>query len=110
MNPWNTIPAEPLPLRARMPKISKETRDRLIAWGLRQPATMRWLVERSGAYYVSQPVVGELEADWRDAYVLYDAVAALDLLEWQSGTQGKVAVDRLEMFDEVAASMAAKKL
>jgi len=103
MNAWNTLPTEPLPLRSRLPKISAETRGRLLAWGLRQPSAQRWLVERSGAYYLAQPLPERLEADLWDAYALYDAVAALDLLEWQSATQGKVAVDRLEMFDEVAA-------
>lgn len=100
---WNTAPAEPLPLRLRLPKISAETRVRLIAWALRQPAVAQWLVARGNAYYDAAPATVDItRPDWMDQFALYDATSALDLLEWQTGLKSKEAVDRLEMLDEVA--------
>lgn len=99
---WNTVPEEEIPLRLRLPKISTATRVRLIEWALRQPAALPWCLKRSAAYYAAAPPREMLTQGWLDAFPIYDATAALDLLAWQSKQTDKGAVDRLAMFDEVA--------
>ena len=99
---WNTVPEEEIPLRLRLPKISTATRTKLIEWAQRQPAAVPWCLKRSAAYYDAAPPREMMTGAWLDAFSIYDATAALDLLAWQSQQTDKGAVDRLAMFDEVA--------
>lgn len=98
---WNTAPAEPLPLRETLPKISADTAARLIAFALNQPAVMPWLLVRSAAYWERQ--TDPLEPAALDPMcIALDATCALDLLEWQCGRRGKEAIGWLKGLDESA--------
>lgn len=100
---WNCVPSEPRPLRETLPAISTRTRERLIAWALRQPAVMPWLLKRTAAYFEREAGSGECGTGASDElHQQIDATAALDLLEWQSDCRGKEAIGRLEAFEEVA--------
>lgn len=111
---WNTVPAEAVALRETLPKISADTRERLIAWACRQPDVMSWLLRRTAAYWgvLDDGVKGEMTiTEAEDLHQLTDATAALDLLEWQSGCRGKAAVEWLDGLDEagVAPALCAEK-
>lgn len=94
---WGVVP-EGLKLRESLPKISGETRDRVIAWADRQWWASEWLWKRTREY-------GEGFARHPDADLerLAKATAGLDLLEHVSQLRSGQAVAWLRALDEVAA-------
>lgn len=76
-----TTPREPLALRENLPNISQATRELLVRWGA-ECGDLPWLLQRSAAYYDAQVCrpAGPPACD-----DLYDATAALDLLQWRTG-------------------------
>jgi hypothetical protein len=94
---WGEVPAEALPLRARLPQFRQETRTKLCAWGLRQgEAVRRWVMQRAAAYYDTKL------ARTPEEIIALDATCCLDLLRWQcGGVADKEAVERLPEDNEV---------
>ena len=72
---FNTVPAD-LPLREKLPKLTEITREKLMAWGMAQPAARPWVMQRAAAYF---------DAGQKELAAL-DAWCCLDLLRWQRDT------------------------
>ena len=51
MNSIDSFPAADMPLRAKLPNISADTRARLVRWGEVQPGSLGWLMGRTALYW-----------------------------------------------------------
>lgn len=84
---WGECPPADLALRKTVPQFRAETQARLTRWASGQPvAVMAWVCDRAEGGYFKQGVA-EVK--------LCMAVAALDLLRWQTGCEDKVALEKL---------------
>jgi hypothetical protein len=91
------MPPEDLPLRERLPRMRRETVEKLLTWGVAQSGKGLWLMRRSEAYW------NKFKPDATDeAFLVTEATAVLDLLSWRVGGTDKQAMEQLGTFEEVA--------
>ncbi len=92
---FDSLPPSPLPLRGALPRLKLETRERLCAWGLRQPAVRSWVMLRASAYF---------DAGFGRDFdpLLLDATACLDLLRWRCNAEDdRTSLGQMTALEEV---------
>ncbi len=96
MKPFDSLPSSPLPLRPALPRLKPETRERLCAWGLRQPAVRPWVMLRASAYF-DAGLGRDFEPQPRAA------PACRDLLRWRCDADDRASLDQMTTLEGLAA-------